>query len=166
MGGNQVTEYTAPVPHREGPAVDASGVTPQGDSFSGIAEYKRLLLQLLLQQEVDEVARHLVSSVLVYGTGAEIEFADRDAVEEIVARGRDRGHPIRTMIHEVVQSELFRNRQRLYETRSYDTQSDRHDLQQAEDGQRRHLPFAFERSAETAAAREANPGKQGRQYAE
>ncbi len=106
LGGTQVAELTAPVPHREGPAVDASGVTPEGDAFSGIAEYK----QLLLQQEVDQVARHLVSSVLVYGTGAEIEFADRDAVEEIVARGRDRGHPIRTMIHDVVQSELFRNR--------------------------------------------------------
>ena len=106
LGGTTVVEYTAPVAHREGPAVDASGVTPAGDAFSGIEEYTRLLLQ----QKVDQVARHLVSSVLVYGTGAEIEFADRDVVEEIVARGRDRGHPIRTIIHEVVQSDLFRSR--------------------------------------------------------
>ena len=56
------------------------------------------------------MARHLVSSLTVYGTGAEIEFADRDAVEGIVAHGRNRGHPIRTMIHEIVQSDLFRSR--------------------------------------------------------
>ena len=106
LGGTTVVEYTAPVAHREGPVVDASGVTPEGDAFSGIAEYTRHLLQ----QEVDQVARHLVSSVLVFGTGAEIEFADRDVAEQIVARGRDRGHPIRTTIHEVVQSDLFRSR--------------------------------------------------------
>ena len=106
VGSSQVADYTVPAPSREGPAVDASGVTPQGDVFSGIAEYKRLLLQ----QEVDQVARHFASSLVVYATGAEIEFADRDAVAEIVAHGRDRGHPIRTMIHEVVQSDLFRRR--------------------------------------------------------
>ena len=106
LGGFQVAEYAIPAPYREGPAVDASGVTPEGHPFSGIAEYKRLLLQL----EVDQVARHLVSSLMVYGTGAEIEFADRDVVEGIVAHGRNRGHPIRTMIHEVVQSILFRSR--------------------------------------------------------
>ena len=43
-------------------------------------------------------------------TGAEIEFADRDTVERVVARIGDDGYPIRTMIHEVVQSDLFRSR--------------------------------------------------------
>ena len=106
LGSSQVAEYTVPAPHREGPEVDASGVTPEGHAFSGIAEYKRLLLE----REVDQVARHLVSSLIVYGTGAEIGFADRDAVEGVVAQGRDRGHPIRTMIHEIVQTDLFRSR--------------------------------------------------------
>ena len=83
--------------------MDASGVTPDGDAFTGIEEYK----QLLLKTEVDQVARHLVSSLLTYATGAEIEFADRDAVEAIVGRGIADGHPMRTMIHEVVASDLF-----------------------------------------------------------
>ena len=91
--------------YQEGPLVDASGVTPQGDAFSGIEEYK----QLLLQQELDQVARHLASSLLVFSTGAEIEFADRDSVERIIARGRDRGHPMRTLVQEVVRSDLFRS---------------------------------------------------------
>ena len=102
MGGG----FTRPAPYAEGPPVDASGVTPGGNPFSGIEEYKRLLLQ----QEVDQVARHLASQLLVFSTGAEIEFADRDTVEGIVAEGHGDGHPVRMMIHRVVQSDLFRRR--------------------------------------------------------
>ena len=98
--------FEVPLPFLEGPAVDASGITPDGEAFSGIEEYKRLLLS----QEIDQVARHLASQLLVFSTGAEIEFADRDTVEGIVEQGRNDGHPVRTMIHEVVQSDLFRRR--------------------------------------------------------
>ena len=90
----------------EGAPVDASGITPDGDTFSGIEDYKRLLLR----HETDQVARHLASQLLVFSTGAEIEFADRDTVEAIVAQGRSDGHPVRTMIHRVVESDLFRSR--------------------------------------------------------
>ena len=92
--------------YQEGPSVDASGLTPEGDAFAGIDEYKRLLLQ----QELDQVARHLASSLLAFSTGAEIEFADRDEVERILEQGRDRGYPLKTMIHQVVQSDLFGRR--------------------------------------------------------
>jgi hypothetical protein len=96
--------FGAPAAYRNGPPVDASGITPEGVAFAGIDEFK----QILLKEEVDQVARHLASQLLVFSTGAEIEFADRDAVERIVSHGRDRGHPIRSMIHEVVRSDLFR----------------------------------------------------------
>ena len=92
--------------YQEGPSVDAGGVTPDGAAFAGIEEYK----QILLEHEVDQVARHVVSQLLVYATGAEIEFADRDEVERLVAELGDRGYPIRTMIREVAQSDLFRSR--------------------------------------------------------
>ena len=64
----------------------------------------------MLRNDLEQVARHLSSQLLVYATGAEIEFADRDAVEGIVARLRPDGYPVRTMIHEVVRSDLFRSR--------------------------------------------------------
>ena len=104
--GEEMTfgEFTVPGPYRQGPPVDPSGVTPEDAAFAGIEEYK----QLLLENEVDQVARHFASSLLVYATGAGIEFADRDAVEQIVERGKTGGHPMRTMIHEVVRSDLFR----------------------------------------------------------
>jgi len=95
-----------PAPYTEGPVVDPSGVTPEGEAFAGIRDYKRLLLE----QELDQVARHLASNLLVFSTGAGVEFADRDAVEKIVEGGRNDGHPVRQMIHRVVQSDLFRER--------------------------------------------------------
>ena len=99
-------DFVVPLPYVEGPAVDASGVTPAGEAFAGIEDYKRLMLR----NDLEQVARHLTSQLLAYATGAEIEFADRDAVERVVARAAGGGYPLRTMIHEVVQSDLFRSR--------------------------------------------------------
>ncbi|MDA1094911.1 MAG: DUF1592 domain-containing protein [Acidobacteria bacterium] len=104
-GMTQYGEFTLPAPYTEGPPVDTSGVTPDGDTFTGIDEYKRLLLS----REIDQVARHLVSQLLVYATGAEIGFADRDGVERIVTQTADQGYPLRKMIHAVVHSDLFRS---------------------------------------------------------
>ncbi len=106
-GGTMEYEgFTVPLPFRDGPPVDPSGVTPAGDVFADIEDYKALMLR----DDLEQVARHLASQFLVYSTGAEIEFADRDAVETVVARLADRGYPVRSMIHEVVQSDLFRSR--------------------------------------------------------
>ena len=92
--------------YSQGPAVDSAGVTPAGDPFAGLEEYK----QLLLAQELDQVARHLATSLVVFATGAEAEFADRDSIEQIVDQGRSDGYPLRTMIHRVVGTDLFRSR--------------------------------------------------------
>ena len=106
-GGEATTPdgFTYPMPYKQGLPVDAAGVTADGEPFAGIEEYKRLLAR-----DVEQVARHLVSQLLVYSTGAEIEFADRDDVERVVAQIADAGYPLRTMIHEVTKSDLFRSR--------------------------------------------------------
>ncbi len=106
-GGEGTTPdgFTYPLPYKQGLPVDASGVTADGEAFAGIMEYKRLL-----GRDVEQVARHLVSRLLVFSTGAEIGFADRDGVEDVVARLRDGGYPFRAMIHEVTRSDLFRMR--------------------------------------------------------
>ena len=105
-GEIEVDGRMRPAPYIEGLPVDPSGVTTHGDAFTDIDEYK----QILLQREVDQVARHVASQLIVFSTGGQIEFADRDTVEEIVEEGRSEGHPVRTMIHRVVQSDLFRSR--------------------------------------------------------
>ena len=108
VSGGQIDfgSFSIQRPYDTGAPVDASGITPDGNPFTGIEEYK----QLLLEEEFDVVARHLVSQLFVFSTGAEIEFVDRQAVEAIVDAGRDEGHPVRSMIVRLVDSDLFRQR--------------------------------------------------------
>ena len=97
--GRRVYEY------KEGPAVDASGVTAEGRTFKGIRDFKRLLLT-----QEEEVARNALSNLVVYATGGEIQFADRDESNQLVQRSREEEFCLRTMIHMVVQSQIFRNK--------------------------------------------------------
>jgi hypothetical protein len=47
---------------------------------------------------------------MVYATGADIQFADREVVEQIVEKLRSRNYGFRTLVHEVVQSRVFLNK--------------------------------------------------------
>jgi hypothetical protein len=85
--------------------VDATGELPDGQTFADIREFKRLLLQ-------DEVtlARNLARQLTIYATGAPVRFSDRPAIERIVERSRSANYGVRTLVHEIVQSELFQNK--------------------------------------------------------
>jgi len=58
----------------------------------------------------EQVARNLVSQLITFATGAEIQFADRKAVENILLATKDDGYPLRSLIHHVATNRLFRNR--------------------------------------------------------
>ena len=90
--------------YKEGLPVDASGLTPDGRLFSGFQEYQ----EILLETELEQVARHLVSQFLVLATGSEVEFIDRYHVQKILDDTRSEGFPVRTLLHRVASSELFR----------------------------------------------------------
>ena len=92
--------------YKLGLPVDASGVTPDGHAFAGFEEYQRHLLE----NNMRDVALHLVSQLLVLATGAEVEFADRAEVARIVAGLEKRDYPLRSMLHEVARSDLFGRR--------------------------------------------------------
>ena len=82
--------------------VDASGELWDGRPFADIRDFKRLLLG-----EERQVARNLARQLATYATGAPVRFSDRAAIEEILQRTAARGHGVRALIHEIVQSELF-----------------------------------------------------------
>lgn len=88
-----------------GPAVDTAGVLWDGRKFGDIGDMKGLLLD-----DVEGVARNLVEKLVVYGTGAGVGFADREEVEKILDSVRVRGYGVRSIVHEIVQSDLFRNK--------------------------------------------------------
>ena len=85
--------------------MDASGVTADGKEFAGIAEFKRHLLG-----HKEQVARNFIAQLVVYSTGGEIQFADREEIESILQRTRENDFAVRDIIHDVVQSRLFREK--------------------------------------------------------
>jgi hypothetical protein len=89
----------------QGLAVEKGGETPSGKPFKDIDEYKQLLLA-----DKDQLARNLVQKLIIYGTGAEIQFADREVVEQLVAKSRERKYGFRSLIHAVVESRVFLNK--------------------------------------------------------
>lgn len=97
--GRGIREY------REGLPVDASGVTAQGEYFKGIREFKRYLMK-----DQEQVARNLICQLIAYATGGEIQFSDRAEVDRNLEETKEQGYPMRTIIHQIVQSRLFRNK--------------------------------------------------------
>ncbi len=75
---------------------------PDGRSFADVREFKQLLLT-----DEPQIARNLVQQLLVYATGTPTLFSDRQAVESILSRARDSEFGTRTLIHELIQSQLF-----------------------------------------------------------
>jgi hypothetical protein len=82
--------------------VDATGELPDGRKFRDIREFK----QLLLDNE-KQLARNLARQFTIYATGAPIRFADRDEIEAILERASSSHYGVRSLIHELIQSELF-----------------------------------------------------------
>ena len=82
--------------------VEADGVTADGKNFQNIDDYKRLLLA-----DPDQFTRNLAEKLIVYATGAPIDFADRATVERIVADVRSRNHGFRSLVHAVIGSAPF-----------------------------------------------------------
>ncbi len=89
----------------DGPEVDASGRLPDGRTFRDVRELKRLLAS-----DDRALARNLVRQLLVYSTGAQERFADREAVERILDRARGDHYGVQSLIIALVESELFRNK--------------------------------------------------------
>jgi hypothetical protein len=85
--------------------VDASGELPDGRCFRDVRELKQLLLA-----EEKQLARNLVRQLAVYASGAPIHFADRETIEKILQRASSSGFGVRSLILELVQSDLFLNK--------------------------------------------------------
>ena len=85
--------------------VDSAGELPDGRPFKDVRELKKLLAE-------DEVpiAQNLVRQLTVFATGAPARFSDREEVEKILAAAKGNKYGVRSLVHAVVQSELFRNK--------------------------------------------------------
>ncbi len=89
----------------DGPAVDPGDVTPDGRRFENIDGYKQLLIE-----NKDQLARNLAEKLLAYGTGAAPTSTDDTQIEKIISRVHARNFGFKSLIHEVVQSDLFQTK--------------------------------------------------------
>jgi hypothetical protein len=107
-----VDETKTPVPGRGkngqpfafyfGLPVDSTGQLPDGRPFHDIRDFKQLL-----HNEDAVLARNLVQQLVVYATGAPVRFSDRPQIERILQNVKAHDYGVRSIIHEIVQSELF-----------------------------------------------------------
>jgi hypothetical protein len=82
--------------------VDAGGKLAEGESFRDVVEFKRLLAA-----DDRQLAKNVVEQFVTYATGAPVEFGDRPEVERILNAARTDNYGMRTLLHQVVQSDFF-----------------------------------------------------------
>ena len=85
--------------------VDCSGQLPDGRSFSDVRQLKKMLLQ-----DEAAIALNLAQQLTIYATGAPVRFSDREEIEKIVEHAARRQYGVRTLLMEIVQSDLFQNK--------------------------------------------------------
>ena len=88
-----------------GPPVDPSGNLPDGRKFAGIAEF-----QALLAADPNQLLKNLAKQLAVYSTGRDLAYSDGEEIDRIVARTKAKGGGIRTLIRELIASDLFQTR--------------------------------------------------------
>ncbi len=88
-----------------GQSVDPSGELPDGRTFKDVRELKQLLLA-----DPELLARNLAQQLTIYATGAPIRFSDRPAITKLLAENRAAGYGVRSLIHEIVESDMFLNK--------------------------------------------------------
>ncbi len=92
----------APLTYRLALPVDSAGQLADGRAFTDVRDLKRLLLQ-----DEAQLARNLTRQILVFATGAAERLSDREAVDRIVQGTGAQRYGVRSLIHGLIQSDLF-----------------------------------------------------------
>jgi hypothetical protein len=90
------TNYYAGLP------VESNGEFADGRKFAGFVEFRERLLE-----DPDTITRAIAEKLLVYGCGRPVTHSERSSVESVLAASRTKQLGLRSMIHAIVESELF-----------------------------------------------------------
>ncbi len=85
--------------------VDPSGQMTDGRAFKDVRDFKKLLLA-----DESQIARNIARQLSVYATGSRVRFSDREKIDQIVQASASSQFGVRTLVHELVQSDLFRSK--------------------------------------------------------
>ncbi|MFM7072155.1 MAG: DUF1592 domain-containing protein [Planctomycetota bacterium] len=87
------------------PPVDPSGRLPDGREFRGAADFKKLL-----SQDLDRFAEAFAEQLATYALRRVMTIDDRPRLREIAAASKSGDYPLRTVIENLVLSDLFQQR--------------------------------------------------------
>lgn len=93
------------VTYLKGPVVDTRSELPGGIEVPDIRAYKAAMAK-----HPDFLARNLIRKLATFGTGRSVEVGDEIIVDSILKNSENSNFGLRTLIHEVVLSELFTNK--------------------------------------------------------
>ena len=85
--------------------VDPSGVTPEGEEFAGIREWKEIYVK-----RTELLTRAFAKHLLTYATGAAPRFSDHAELDAIVDQSRESGFGMRSILNVALKSDIFRTK--------------------------------------------------------
>jgi hypothetical protein len=85
--------------------IDSAGELPSGQKFSGVEEFKQVLLE-----RQDQFATALTAKLLAYAAGRQITSADRPEIDAIVKKLNASGGGFRDLVQLVAASQAFRSK--------------------------------------------------------
>ena len=94
------------VVYRHGPAVECEVVLPGSEGYTGVREFKSILLR-----DQTAIARGFTERLFSYAIGRRPRFSDRARIANIVERSKGNNHGLRTLMEELAASEAFTTRQ-------------------------------------------------------
>jgi hypothetical protein len=90
--------------------ISSQGSLPEGEGFDGPSGLK----QALLKDRYEDVVRQVVSKMLSYSLGRQLEYYDEPAVRSIIAALEENEFSFQTLIQKVVASYPFRYKKNLH----------------------------------------------------
>jgi mono/diheme cytochrome c family protein len=85
--------------------VESAGTLPDGRQFADIKSLRKML-----SERPDQLAAGVASHLVTYGTGTRPLGVDNVTIETIVAQSKPEGYGFRSLLHSVIQSDLFRTK--------------------------------------------------------
>ena len=88
--------------HRKKLPVDASGVLADGRQFTSFDQFRELV-----SSDPVPLAKNFVEKLATFATGQDIQFADREIIEQIVNDNKQGNYGVRSLLLSIVRSPIF-----------------------------------------------------------
>ncbi len=104
--GRWRTKYPKPKGKSPAPKIDSTGEFSSGETYKDFHEFKKILVK----SRKDNFTRNLISQMLSYSAGRNMEPMDSYEIEDIFEVTKKNNYGLRTLIVEALASEIFRSR--------------------------------------------------------